>query len=79
MNQCLEGLPKRWFETQKKRLREGRINALIKDLNNYLEPNELSDEEAPVQRALRYLQNRLDALDYKQAFAENLPDRFRTD
>lgn len=73
VNQCLEGLPKRWFETQKKRLREGRINALIKDLNNYLEPDELSDEEAPVRRALRYLQNRLDALDYKQALAENLP------
>ena len=73
VNQSLDGLPKRWLETQKKRLREGRLNVLLKELNNYLEADELSDEEAPVRRALRYLQNRMDALDYKQALDQNLP------
>ena len=73
VHQSTEGLPKRWFKTQKKRLREGRIKALFKELNNYLEADCISEEDAPVRRALRYLQNRMDALDYKQALEENLP------
>ena len=73
VSQSVDGLPKRWFKTQKQRLREGRIEALLKELKNYLEADCLSDENAPARRALRYLQNRMDALDYKQALEENLP------
>ena len=73
VNQSIDGLPKRWFKTQKKRLREGRVEVLLKELNKYLEADSISDEDAPVRRALRYLQNRMDALDYKQALEENLP------
>jgi hypothetical protein len=71
--QSLEDSPKRWLKVQKKRLREGRIVALIKELNRRLEPKNTPEEDAPVRRALRYLQNRIDALDYKQAICEKLP------
>ena len=73
VNQSLDGLPNRWLQTQKKRLREGRITALLKELKGHLEADGISDEEAPVRRALRYLQNRMDALDYKQALERDLP------
>ena len=73
VNQSVEGLPKRWFETQKKRLREGRVSVLLKELKNYLEADKVADEDAPVRRAYRYLKNRLDVLNYKQALDDDLP------
>ena len=73
VNQSVEGLPRRWFQTQKERLREGRVKVLLKDLEQYLEATDVPDENAPVRRAHRYLNNRLDALDYKQALEDDLP------
>lgn len=73
VNQSVKGLPRGWFQTQKKRLRQGRVRALLKDLEQRLEATDLSDEDAPVRRAHRYLKNRLDVLDYKQALESGLP------
>ena len=73
VNQSVESLPRGWFQTQKKRLRQGRVSALLKDLEQRLEAPNLSDENAPVRRAHRYLKNRLDALGYKQALEDELP------
>lgn len=73
VHQSIKTLPKRWFETQKKRLLEGRLTALLKELKHHLEDDTVGEEEAPVRRALRYLKNRMDALDYKQALDEDLP------
>ena len=73
VHQNVEGLPKGWFQTQKKRLRQGRVGLLIKELQQYLEAADIRDENAPVRRAYRYLKNRLDALDYKQALEDDLP------
>jgi Uncharacterised protein family (UPF0236) len=72
-SQSVDCLPKGWFETQKKRLLEGDLKGLFKELYSHLEPEAMSDAEAPVRRAYRYLQNRLDALDYKKALEQNLP------
>lgn len=71
--QSLKDAPKRWLKVQKKRLREGRIVLLIKELSRHLEPKNTPEEDAPVRKALRYLQNRIDALDYKKAISEKLP------
>lgn len=73
VSQSLDCLPEGWFQRQRKRLLEGDLESLFKELKPHLETEEISDAAAPVRRALRYLQNRSDALDYKQAVARNLP------
>lgn len=73
VNQSVDCLPQGWFETQKRQLLEGDLEALFKELKAHLESDELSDADAPVRRAYRYLQNRMDALDYKQSLEQNLP------
>lgn len=65
--------PQRWLQTQKKRLLEGRLGPLFKDLRARLEPASVPDEQAPVRRAHRYLENRRHALAYDQAKAHELP------
>ena len=65
--------PRRWLQTQKKRLLEGCLGPLFKDLRAHLEPASVPDEQAPVRRGHRYLGNRRHALAYDQAQARELP------
>lgn len=65
--------PKRWLNNQKRRLKSGKAQKVIAELQKHLEPDALSDEESPVRCALRYLDNRRDHLAYDQAIAQELP------
>jgi Uncharacterised protein family (UPF0236) len=65
--------PKQWLKHQKKRLKRSAYSLVIKELEGNLEPENLPDEQAPVRCAYRYMKNRSDSLDYKQAIDENLP------
>lgn len=65
--------PKRWLNTQKKRLKSGRSDQVIAELKKNLEPENQSDELSPVRRAWRYLENRSDNLAYDKAIEKELP------
>jgi hypothetical protein len=58
---------------QKQMLLEGRSRELVAELSTRQESEEKPDEEAPVRCACRYLNNRLDQLDYPYAKTNGLP------
>ena len=64
---------KKWMDEQKDRLKTGQIAAVMQELNQHLEPPTVQDSEAPVRRCCRYLNNRLDQLNYQDAIKNDLP------
>lgn len=70
---CGSSQPGIWRRTQQKRLRRGAVQKVIEALEPHLEPEGTADEEAPVRNGYRYLNNRLDCLDYPRALALGLP------
>lgn len=64
---------KAWLKTQQKRLKAGKTNLLVDELNLHIETSECKDLQAPVRRALRYITNRTEQLDYPHAIKNNLP------
>ena len=54
-------------------LKAGLIDEVLLALRNRLEPPTCPEQQAPARRALRYLENRLDQLDYPAAIAAGLP------
>lgn len=70
---CRPGKPVPWRKTQQKRLRRGAVHKVIDELVPCLEPKETIDAEAPVRCGLRYLNNRIDFLDYPRALKLGLP------
>lgn len=67
------GKEKNWKRTQKRRLKKGQCKKVIASLKKALEPESLSDEEAPVRRAWRYMTNRPNAFNYHLALEKDLP------
>lgn len=70
---CRPTRPHLWRRTQQKRLRRGDALKVIEALAEHLEPEGTPEEEAPVQNGYRYLNNRLECLDYPKALAVGLP------
>lgn len=70
---CRALQPDAWRRTQQKRLRRGAVPQVLEALEPHLEPEGTAEEQAPVRNAHRYLNNRLDCLDYPGALALNLP------
>ncbi len=70
---CRPGQSNPWRRTQQKRLRRGAVQKVIEALVPHLEAEGTADEEAPVRNGYRYLNNRLDCLDYPRALALGLP------
>lgn len=70
---CRPSQPQTWRRTQQKRLRRGDVDKVIEALKPFLEPAQTPDEEAPVRNAYRYVNNRLDCLDYPRALELGLP------
>jgi len=67
------GKEKNWKRTQKRRLKKGQYKKVIATLKKALEPESLSDEEAPVRCAWRYMTNRPNAFNYHLALEKDLP------
>ena len=61
------------MNTQKKRLKAGRAQVVIKELQKHLETESTPEANAPLRKAFRYLSNRQDALAYRQALEDGLP------
>lgn len=70
---CRPAQPDQWRRTQQQRLKRGAVPQVIAALAEHLEAEGIPDEEAPVRGGHRYLNNRLDALDYPGALALSLP------
>lgn len=70
---CRLDKPASWRRTQQKRFKTAHNKKVIKELEQKLEPHDIPDEEAPVRRAFRYLNNRSSQLNYKEALDKNLP------
>jgi hypothetical protein len=62
-----------WMEEQKTRLKENRCQEVLQSLDPFLEGAHVPEPDAPVRACYRYIENRLDFLDYKGAIAANLP------
>lgn len=63
----------RWFATQKNRLLRNAGALVIGSLAECLEPEHISDENAPVRCAHRYLSNRTEQIDYQNSAKEGFP------
>lgn len=62
-----------WLETQRHRLRTQQLDAVLGTLQSHVEPPDIDDEQAPVRQCHRYLNNRLQQLDYQSAISQGLP------
>lgn len=70
---CRPGQSDPWRHTQQKRLRRGAVQKVLEALRPHLESDGTIDEEAPVRNGYRYLNNRVDCLDYPRALKLGLP------
>ena len=70
---CRPEQPDPWRRTQQKRLRRGAVDKVIEALEPHLEPEGTDEEQAPVRAGYRYLNKRLDCLDYPGALKLGLP------
>ena len=61
-----------WRRRQQKRLKSNRVGKVLAELTAHLEEED-EDEPAPVRACWRYLSNRLENLDYKEAIEAGLP------
>jgi len=65
--------PEQWQKIPQCRLKEGVLPKVLKAMQPYAEEEGTPKENAPVNNALRYLENRSENLDYPTALAKNLP------
>ena len=70
---CRPAQPDQWRRTQQKRLKRGDLAKVIAALAEHLEAEGTPEEASPVRNGHRYLNNRLDCLDYPLALALGLP------
>jgi len=70
---CRPAQPDQWRHTQQKRLRRGDAQKVMAALEEHLEAAATPEAEAPVRNGLRYLNNRLECLDYPRALELGLP------
>jgi hypothetical protein len=70
---CRPAQPDQWRHTQQKRLRRGHAQKVLTALEEHLEAEATPEAEAPVRNGQRYLNNRLECLDYPRALELGLP------
>ena len=70
---CCRDEPRKWLKERQEEMREGRIEAVLILLRGHIEPEEIKDENAPVRKCIRYMENRPGQFKYKEAIAEELP------
>lgn len=70
---CAPNNEKNWLKQQKERLKESRIAEVMRALKPYIEPRAIPEDSAPVRACYRYMNNRLNQLDYKAALDQGLP------
>jgi hypothetical protein len=62
-----------WGKIQRQRLRENQVGDVLLELSPYREPESTPDDDAPVRRAWRYIDNRPGQFRYRDATLAQLP------
>ena len=62
-----------WMEAQKDALKSGRLAQTLQALAGHCEPPRVGEDQAPVRRCHRYLNDRRNQLNYRDAIANDLP------
>jgi hypothetical protein len=62
-----------WMEAQKDALKTGRLDSVLAALAPHIEAPQADDDQAPVRRCHRYLSDRRNQLNYRDALANDLP------
>lgn len=62
-----------WLKQQQQRRKENRVGEVIGALRPHLESAGVADAQAPVRVCERYIDNRLEYLDYQGAIEKDLP------
>lgn len=70
---CCKETPKEWLKEQQERMKRAEIDKVLEELKKHLETDEEKDENAPVRRCYRYMENRCGQFDYQSAILEELP------
>ena len=70
---CRPAQPDPWPRTQQQRLKQGHAPKVVATLAEHLEAEGTPETDAPVRNGHRYLNNRLDCLDYPLALSLGLP------
>jgi Uncharacterised protein family (UPF0236) len=70
---CCKEAPKKWLKERQEEVKENKIDKVLKILKSYVEPECVKDENAPVRKCLRYMENRPGQFNYGGAIAEELP------
>ena len=67
-----DGSPE-WLATQKQRMKNNEAWKVLRALELFIEDPEVPDDQAPVKACYRYINNRPDQFNYKDAIKEGLP------
>jgi hypothetical protein len=70
---CCKEASKEWLKIQQEKAKRNEINGVLKTLKPHIEPEEVKDENAPVRKCYRYIENRRGQFDYQGAIQEELP------
>lgn len=70
---CAPNESKKWIEKQKIYLKNSEYEKVLEELKKHIEPEKTPEEKAFVRKCYRYLNNRKEYLDYKNAIKNNLP------
>jgi hypothetical protein len=70
---CAPVAPHAWLETQKQHLKNNGVAEVLTQLQPYVEAEAVDNDHAPVRACVRYLSNRRQLLDYKEAIEKGLP------
>jgi hypothetical protein len=62
-----------WVEAQKDALKAARLDQVLATLAGHIEAPEIDNDQAPVRQCHRYLSDRRDQLNYRDALANDLP------
>jgi hypothetical protein len=70
---CAKEDPKKWLKEQQEKLKKNKIDEVLAILKMSIEPQEITDKDAPVRRCCRYIENRKGQFNYLDAINNELP------
>lgn len=70
---CASNNSKEWLNLQKDLLKNNEFSKVLENLKPFIEPETFDDKQAPVRVCHRYLSNRTNQLNYKEAIDKGFP------
>ena len=64
---------RQWLRCQQARLKANQAPQVLAELRPHVEPSAVAEDDAPVRKAYRYLQNRMEQVDYQGTMQKQLP------